>query len=118
MEGQPIAPRSRASTPVPGAAAGSGVTGFPQPAVPLTGSSPYAATTNFPADQHQLPIPEAFGRPVNAAQPYTPFETMKIQEMDSFLDIIPRMPLVLQPHDVFHEDWIRLMQVGPIHSVS
>jgi hypothetical protein len=35
---------------------------------------------------------------------------MKIQDMDDFLDNIPRMPLVMQTHDCYHEDWIRLMQ--------
>lgn len=34
---------------------------------------------------------------------------MKIQDMEEFLEQIPRMPLVLVPHDVYHEDWIRLM---------
>jgi len=34
---------------------------------------------------------------------------MKISDMDDFMDVIPRMPLVLVPHDVYHEDWIRLM---------
>jgi hypothetical protein len=35
---------------------------------------------------------------------------MKIQDMDEFLDVIPRMPLVMQTHDCYHDDWIRLMQ--------
>jgi len=30
--------------------------------------------------------------------------------MDAFLDNIPKMPLVLQPHDVYHADWIRFTQ--------
>jgi hypothetical protein len=29
--------------------------------------------------------------------------------MDDFVNNVPRMPLVLQPHDVYHEDWIRFM---------
>ncbi|EIW61893.1 uncharacterized protein TRAVEDRAFT_70135 [Trametes versicolor FP-101664 SS1] len=57
-----------------------------------------------------LTVPEGFARPPNRAQPYTHFEIMKIQDMDDFLDVIPRMPAVLVPHDVYHEDWIRLMQ--------
>ncbi|KAL6298737.1 hypothetical protein BKA93DRAFT_830439 [Sparassis latifolia] len=63
------------------------------------------------ADQQQaiLAAPEGFSRPPNLAQPYTHFEIMKIQDMDDFLEVIPRMPLVLVPHDVYHEDWIRLM---------
>ncbi|KAH9850085.1 hypothetical protein C2E23DRAFT_887794 [Lenzites betulinus] len=57
-----------------------------------------------------LTVPEGFARPPNRAQPYTQFDIMKIQDMDEFLDVIPRMPAVLVPHDVYHEDWIRLMQ--------
>jgi len=34
---------------------------------------------------------------------------MKIQEMEQFYDQIPRMPLVLETHDVYHQDWIRFM---------
>lgn len=59
----------------------------------------------------QLTAPEAFSRPANAAQSYTPFNTMKIQEMEQFYDQIPRMPLVLETHDVYHQDWIRFMNV-------
>jgi hypothetical protein len=59
-----------------------------------------------------LPPPDGFSRPANLAQSYTFFETMKIQDMDDFYDNIPRMPMVLVPHDVYHEDWIRLCQVG------
>lgn len=29
--------------------------------------------------------------------------------MDQFYDQIPRMPLVLDTHDVYHQDWIRFM---------
>lgn len=58
-----------------------------------------------------LTAPEGFSRPPNLAQPYTHFEMMKIQDMDDFLEVIPRMPLVLVPHDVYHEDWIRFMNV-------
>lgn len=61
--------------------------------------------------QQMLTAPEGFSRPPNLAQPYTHFEMMKIQDMDDFLEVIPRMPLVLVPHDVYHEDWIRFMNV-------
>jgi hypothetical protein len=64
-----------------------------------------------------LPAPEGFSRPPNAAQSYTNFETMKISDMDDFMDVIPRMPLVLVPHDVYHEDWIRLMTVRVLPSL-
>jgi len=37
---------------------------------------------------------------------------MKIQDMDDFYENMPRMPKVLVPHDVYHEDWIRFIQVG------
>ncbi|KAG8218828.1 hypothetical protein J3R82DRAFT_4506 [Butyriboletus roseoflavus] len=59
--------------------------------------------------EQQLTAPEAFSRPANAAQSYTPFNTMKIQDMEQFYDQIPRMPLVLETHDVYHQDWIRFM---------
>jgi hypothetical protein len=59
----------------------------------------------------QLAASEAFSRPPNAAQPYTPFSVMRIQDMDKFYDQIPRMPLVLDTHDVYHQDWIRFMNV-------
>jgi hypothetical protein len=120
LEGQPM-DRSRAPSPMPGGVAlPGGGPGFPQPGIPpaggvspniggmtsLTGPGGYAGQ-----QQEQLAAPEGFSRPVNAAQPYTPFDPMKIQDMDAFLDNIPKMPLVLQPHDVYHSDWIRFMQV-------
>jgi hypothetical protein len=37
---------------------------------------------------------------------------MKIQDMEDFYENMPRMPKVLVPHDVYHEDWIRFIQVG------
>lgn len=118
-------PRSRATTPIPGMGGPNALSGvssynptgvFPQATVPnltgsMSGASPRLPAPAFPPDQHQLAAPEAFGRPINTALPFTPFDTMKIQDMDEFLEYMPRMPLVLQPHDVFHEDWIRLMQV-------
>ncbi|KAG1792398.1 uncharacterized protein HD556DRAFT_1432578 [Suillus plorans] len=87
--------------------------GFPSsPRMPNAGfsSSPRMPNAGFPSsprmpgaatggDSLQLAAPEAFSRPPNAAQPYTPFSVMRIQEMDKFYDQIPRMPL----------DWIRFM---------
>ena len=32
---------------------------------------------------------------------------------EDFLDVFPRMPKVLVPHDIYHEDWIRFTTVGP-----
>jgi len=57
-----------------------------------------------------LQPPDGFSRPPNLAQSYTWFELMKIQDMEDFYDTLPRMPLVLVPHDVYHDDWIRFMQ--------
>jgi len=57
-----------------------------------------------------LPPPDGFSRPANLAQSYTFFDTMKIQDMDDFYENMPRMPKVLVPHDVYHEDWIRFIQ--------
>ncbi|KAG7097259.1 hypothetical protein E1B28_004625 [Marasmius oreades] len=113
LEGQPI-PRSRATTPIPGMAptgyqpggayhqsvGGRPVSPHPAPAAPTT-------ITNAPPQQ--LAAPECFSRPINGAHPYTPFETMKIQDMNDFYESVPRMPAVLQPHDVYPEDWSRLM---------
>ena len=57
-----------------------------------------------------LPPPEGFSRPPNAAQSYTQFDTLKLQDMDDLMDNMPRMPAVLTTHDVYHEDWIRFMR--------
>ncbi|EIN10391.1 hypothetical protein PUNSTDRAFT_51038 [Punctularia strigosozonata HHB-11173 SS5] len=88
--------------------------GFPtsRPPSRLAGSNmPAPVTGGFAADAAAgLSTPEGFSRPPNLAQPYTAFETLKIQDMDDFSNYIPRMPLVLMPHDVYHEDWIRFMQ--------
>ncbi|KAG1892776.1 hypothetical protein F4604DRAFT_1564513 [Suillus subluteus] len=100
LEGQPITgPRSRAPSPMPGAPSGP-VDSLQSPRMP-------GAATG--GESLQLAAPEAFSRPPNAAQPYTPFSVMRIQEMDKFYDQIPRMPLVLDTHDVYHQDWIRFM---------
>jgi len=94
LEGQ----RSRAPSPMPG----------PPSAFPTSPRMPVSL------GGEQLTAPEAFARPANAAQPYTPFATMRIQNMDQFYDQIPRMPLVLDTHDVYHQDWIRFMSVRPV----
>jgi hypothetical protein len=57
-----------------------------------------------------LPPPEGFSRPPNVAQSHTRFETIKIRDMDDLMESVPRMPVVLGPHDVYHPDWIRFMQ--------
>ncbi|CDO73981.1 hypothetical protein BN946_scf185043.g30 [Trametes cinnabarina] len=89
LEGQPIRSHSRISA-------------YPSPRI--------GSGAMDPAQQGMLTVPEGFNRPPNRAQPYTHFDIMKIQDMDELLEAIPRMPAVLVPHDVYHEDWIRLMQ--------
>ena len=69
--------------------------------MPLAGGEP----------PRMLPPPDGFSRPANLAQSYTFFDTMKIQDMDDYYENMPRMPKVLVPHDVYHEDWIRFNQV-------
>lgn len=106
LEGQPIPPSlSRSTTPIPqpGPApfpGGSNVQ-FPQPTIPM-GPSP---EQRF----QQLSQPACFNRPVNTTQPYASFMPMKIQDMDEFFDKVPKMPLALAAHDVYQEDWGRLM---------
>lgn len=109
LEGQPIA-RSRAPSPVGGGLSSAypgAAPAFPQPGIAypsgpspnMGGMAPLAGSGAgvYPGgQQEQLAAPEGFSRPINAAQPYTPFETMKVQDMDDFMEHIPRMPLVLQ----------------------
>jgi hypothetical protein len=82
----------------------------PQPGYPQVGIPGYSRSIPD-ASQQQLVAPDGFMRPINAALPYTPFEPMKIQEMDDFLDHRPQIPLVLKHHDVYTEDWSRFMAV-------
>jgi hypothetical protein len=55
--------------------------------------------------------PHPFARPPNTAQAHTPFSMMKIQGMDQFYSQIPSMPLVLDTHDVQHQDWSLFIEV-------
>ncbi|KAF9452176.1 hypothetical protein P691DRAFT_257573 [Macrolepiota fuliginosa MF-IS2] len=129
MEGQPIPPKSRASSPMPGAAPGAAPYGtaysgygYPEqpgkirshsrpPSPRLGGASPHIPGAILPDAAQQLPPPEAFLRQVNRNTTFTAFTTMKIQNMEEFLlaPHPPRMPLVLKSHDVHPEDWQRLM---------
>ncbi|KAF9076489.1 hypothetical protein BDP27DRAFT_1414361 [Rhodocollybia butyracea] len=107
MEGRPIGQRSRATTPV-GSSPGMGyhptTGGFPQSGI----SGRMSPNILGGSSAGTLAAPECFARPINAAHPYTPFEPMKIQDMDLFLEVLPRMPVVLQTHDAYNEDWTRL----------
>jgi len=93
--------------PVAGPYGGAG--GYAQGGIPGSASPRMPLAPGEQQQQQMLTAPEGFSRPPNLAQPYTHFEMMKIQDMDDFLEVIPRMPLVLVPHDVYHEDWIRFM---------
>ncbi|KAJ7228940.1 hypothetical protein GGX14DRAFT_346039 [Mycena pura] len=72
------------------------------------GQAPFPTAMHVPdpntADQGQLAAPEGFSRPINAAQAFTPFEKMKVQDMDDLVQNAPRMPAVLQPHDTYQAD--------------
>ncbi|KLO15759.1 hypothetical protein SCHPADRAFT_248452 [Schizopora paradoxa] len=117
---------SRSHSPVPGTApypssmsnpgavafAGGGGASGGYGVVPRTPRTP---RHDFDAgDQELLATPEAFSRPINRAQTFTPFEMMKIQDLDDFLRNIPRLPVVLTTHDVYAEEWGRLMGVSDL----
>ncbi|KAI0091847.1 hypothetical protein BDY19DRAFT_990616 [Irpex rosettiformis] len=121
MEGRLATGRAPSPSPYGGATPGGYPTaGYPQTASGYATPAPAYPTAQVPgaigayppppgAEAAPMPAPEGFSRPPNLAQSYTRFETLKIQDMDDFFENIPRMPLVLVPHDVYHEDWIRLM---------
>ena len=116
---QPLS-RSRAPSPLPGAPPPySGQPGFAYSNANALPRSPHGGGGILGAEQPQmLPPPDGFSRPANLAQSYTFFETMKIQDMDDFYENMPRMPKVLVPHDVYHEDWIRFIQVCSLVSCT
>ena len=75
--------------------------------------SPYSTPAYQPPplqEEVMLPPPEGFSRPPNAAQSYSFFESLRVQDLDDLEKSMPRMPAVLTTHDVYHEDWIRFMQ--------
>ncbi len=92
-----------AQAPYGSAYAGSGISSHASPRI--------GAASLDPSQQGMLSVPEGFNRPPNRAHPYTQFEMLKIGDLDELLEHLPRMPAVLMPHDVYHEDWIRLMTV-------
>jgi hypothetical protein len=117
----PPRPHSRAASPLPGAPPppyGQPGHQYPNafPRSPRVGGGAVLGGPEQPPPM--LPPPDGFSRPANLAQSYTFFDTMKIQDMDDFFDNLPRMPKVLVPHDVYHEDWIRFMQVNRLVSFS
>ncbi|KAL5530446.1 hypothetical protein ACEPAF_6704 [Sanghuangporus sanghuang] len=72
---------------------------------PLAGAGGYGG----PPDQ-LLPAPEAFNRPLNRAQTFTPFKDVRVQDLEELLDdVFHPMPPILSAHDVLPEDWGRLM---------
>ncbi|KAI0723020.1 hypothetical protein C8Q76DRAFT_691598 [Earliella scabrosa] len=93
-----------AQAPYGTAYAGSGISSHASPRI---GAAPLDPAITQP--QAMLTVPEGFNRPPNRAQPYTQFEMIKVSDLDELLEGMPRMPAVLMPHDVYHEDWIRLM---------
>lgn len=110
----PPRPHSRAASPLPGAPpppygqSGHQYAGGMPPRSPHVGGVAMLGGVEQPPQM--LPPPDGFSRPANLAQSYTFFDTMKIQDMDDFYENMPRMPKVLVPHDVYHEDWIRFIQ--------
>ncbi|KDQ64924.1 hypothetical protein JAAARDRAFT_28581 [Jaapia argillacea MUCL 33604] len=102
LEGQPIRPPSRGPPVAPG--------GYPRSPNMRAGS---VSGYDQPPSQQEgaLGVPEGFGRPPNMAHPYTPFDIMRVLDLDEFLDgVMPRFPITLSTHDVYNEDWMRLMQ--------
>jgi len=75
------------------------------------GKSPRIQAAPIPGEPRQLPAPEAFSRPINAANSFAPFDMAKVQDMDRTYETIPKMPKVLSTHDIFPDDWKRCMQV-------
>ncbi|KAG5644576.1 hypothetical protein DXG03_008150 [Asterophora parasitica] len=104
--------RSRAASPVPGGPPPGGpyssgaIGGGYQPQHGRASPNPVP----FTGEHHQLAAPEGFVRPVNGSHPFSPFDIMKIQDMEKFWSKVPRMPPALATHDVFEEDWRRFMQ--------
>lgn len=102
-----------------GASVGSGAmppivgyaSGPSRPPSRLAGSNMPAPFQDPAAAGQMMAPPEGFSRPPNRSQPYTAFEPVRIQALDDIVDQMPRMPMVLVPHDIFHQDWIRFMTV-------
>jgi hypothetical protein len=115
LEGQPVVndnySRSRAPSPNPGMKHNFFcVSNFTLLTV-MSGAAPQT-------EPHQLPAPEAFSRPINAANSYAPFDNMKVIDLDDLYEVkFPKMPIVLTTHDIYPDDWKRCLQVcsSPAH---
>ena len=109
---------SRSHSPVPGVMnLGHGGGAYPSASPRMGPGMPYpqnAGAYGGLSEQQMLASPEAFNRPLNRALAFTPFEMMKVQDMDDFMSNggLPRIPPVLMTHDVMAEDWVRLMNVS------
>ncbi|KDQ64923.1 hypothetical protein JAAARDRAFT_242513 [Jaapia argillacea MUCL 33604] len=85
------------------------------PPTPRDESRIHASTLpafNRPSQQPvgSLIEPECFKRPPNATHPYPPFDITRVLELDDLLDeVMPNFPFKLSTHDVYNEDWTRLM---------
>jgi hypothetical protein len=101
----PIVPYSGSTSRPPSRIGGTGVVPGAQ-----AGYGAHAPGAVDPVSAAMTP-PEGFSRPPNRSQPYTAFEPIKIQDLDEFIENVPRMPLALVSHDVSHQDWIRFMTV-------
>lgn len=81
----------------------------PQTRAPSPFTNALGTGPEFHPSSHMAVItdsaPHPFTRQRNTDQAYTPFNTMWIQDMDQFYSQIPSMPLVLETHDVHHQDW-------------
>ncbi|KIM45863.1 hypothetical protein M413DRAFT_295866 [Hebeloma cylindrosporum] len=113
LEGQPIPtgssrppsrPASRAPSPNPGMFSHNNSSPYP------VGKSPHMPVATIPGEPRQLPAPEAFSRPINAANSFQPFNMDKVQDMDEIYERAPKMPKVLTTHDIYADDWNRCMQ--------
>jgi hypothetical protein len=83
------------------------------------GKSPHMPVPTIPGEPRQLPAPEAFSRPINAANSFALFDMAKILDMEEIYEKAPKMPTVLTTHDIYPDDWKRCMQVrvsSPLHS--
>ena len=104
--------------PMPGLSPRAGAAGLPGHSPRMGGSAMLGGGGGYgmphpqPSAQEMLSSPDAFTRPINRAQAFTPFNMLPVTDMEDFLrDVIHPRPAVLGTHDVQPEDWGRLMNV-------